>query len=343
MTADNDMATMSMPAIVSLLGEAATSDALEQCFVLLNTLKRPGIAPDEEGDDAPHYDWVLVRRRGIELGFVDKAYFNAEAEYNWGDSENLILNQLTFFNAGVRDGVQGWADALPCGLEFSDTRLTVRRKLAAYEPTHRTGTRECWDVGQHRLVVSFLPEDRGVATVHLKMLIKPWDEGGRQQPQLDIEQWLSLFGEPADSESFCAAVAPLDVQERIEEDEDEREVSFLRECGIELYFEKRTQLKLAGKPRTPGHALAFAAIKFFRARDREARQWTGELPLGLDFDCSVDQVIATLRVSPVRREEGEATGFVLWHFPEFSLHVLYSAVDNHLLRVCMMAPGYWQD
>ncbi len=334
---------MSTPPILSLLGEAARSDAMEQSFALLNTLKRPSIESDEAGDDVPRYDWVLVRRKGIELGFVDRAYFEAEAEYNWGDNENLMLNQLTFFNASARDDVQGWQDTLPYGLEFADTRLTVTSKLAAYEAKHRSGTRECWDVGQHRLVVSFFPGDKGIETVHLKMLIKPWDERGREQPQLGIEQWQSLFGESADSEIFSAAIAPLGVLERIEEDEDEREVSFLRECGIELYFEKRTLLKLDGKPKTPGRELVFAAIKFFRARDREARQWTGELPLGLDFDQSVDQIIAALRVSPARREESEMTGFALWHFPDFSLHVLYSAIDNNLLRISMMAPGYWQD
>jgi len=343
MTTDGDALKLSTPSILSLLGETATSEAMVQCFASLNTLKRPGIEPDDEREDAPHFDWVLVRRKGIELGFVDRAYFDAQAEYHWGDSENLILHQLTFFNAGVRDGVEVWQDTLPFGLEFVDTRLTVCGKLATYEAKHRSGIRECWDVGQHRLVVSSLPGDKGIATPHLKMPIKPWDESGREQPHLDIERWLALFGETADSELFSAGLAPLDVLERIEDGEDEREVSFLRECGIELYFERRSRLRLHAKPQTPGRELVFAAIKFFRARDREARQWTGELPLGLDFDQSIEQIIAALRVSPVRREDGETTGFALWHFPDFSLHVLYSAIDNNLLRITMMAPGYWQD
>lgn len=336
---------MSTLLVISLLGKNAIGDEVEQLLVSLETLTRPSIQSDEgdddEREDAPHYDWVLVRRKGIELGFVDRAYFEAEAEYNWGDDENLMLNQLTFFNAEVRDGVQGWREALPYDLDFADTRLTARAKLAAHRSTHRTGTRESWDFDQHRLVVSFLPHDNGIESVHLKMLIKPLNESGREQPQLGIEQWLSLFGEPANSERFRSAVAPLDVLERIEEDEDEREVSFLRECGIELYFEKRTQLKLDVKPKTPGRELVFAAIKFFRARDREARQWTGELPLGLDFDHSIDQIIATLKANPVRREEGGVTGFALLHFPAFSLHLLYSTIDNNLLRITVMAPGYW--
>lgn len=332
--------------LISLLGRAATSAELEQLFVSLDTLARPSIEPgddDEERADARHYDWVLVRRKGIELGFVDRAYFEASPEYRWGDDDNLVLNQLTFFNAGVREEVDGWPEALPFELDFGDTRQTVRARLAATGSACRTGTRDCWDMGSYRLVVGYLPGDRGIESVHVRTLISPWDESGREQPRLDVGQWLSLFGETADSERLVNAVAPLNVLERIEEDEDEREVSFLRECGVELYFEKRTRLKLATAPQTTGRGLVFSAIKFFRARDREARQWNGELPLGLNFDDSIDRIIATLRVSPARHEESNITGFALWHFPEFSLHVLYSAIDNNLLRVSMMAPGYWRD
>ena len=35
------------------------------------------------------------------------------------------------------------------------------------------------------------------------------------------------------------------------------------------------------------------------------------------------------------------TGYVLWHFPDYSLHVFYSTMENLILRVRIMAPGVW--
>jgi hypothetical protein len=322
------------------IGIMACSQDAVQMFSDLGTARRPSLEDDEQ---PRHYDWVLVRRKGVELGFVDKMYFDAQPEHTWGDDENLILNQITFYADGARDDVKGWADALLFGLTFADTRTAVRDKLSVLASNLRAGTRDCWDIDDRRLVVTYFPDDRGVESVHVKLLITPWDEASRLQPQLDIQQWINLFGSRAEDTQFIDAVSPLDVSARIEEDEDDRDVGFLRECGVELYFEKRKQLKLPANRGGASTGLVFAAIKFYRARDRDARQWTGSLPLGLDFESNIDAVTNTVGRPPAQRDEGATTGFALWHFAEFSLHVLYSSIDNHLLRVTMMAPGYWQD
>lgn len=342
---DSDALKMSTPTILSLLGEAAASDAMEQCFASLNTLNRPSIEldSDEERGDARHYDWVLVRRMGVELGFVDKAYFDAEPEFRWGADSNLVLNQLTFFAAGSREGVQGWAAELLYGLECFDTRTSARAKLVEHESTRRSGTRDCWTIDDHHLVITYTSDDSAIENIHIKRLIKPWSETERLQLDLSVEQWLALFGESATSEIFKLRLDPLHVIERIHEGEDEREVDFTRECGIELYFENINRLKLDGRVGARATGLVFAAVKFYRARDREARQWAGELPLGVKFGDSIDAIIDAIKVQPIRREEGNLTGFALWHFPEFSLHILYSAIENNLLRITMMAPGYWDD
>jgi hypothetical protein len=329
--------------VTDLLGSALSDIAIEQLFAELQTLSRPSITGDEKTESQPHYDWVLVRRKGIELGFVDKMYFEAQAEHAWGNDENLMLNQVTFYASGARDGVVGWADALPFDLTLSDTRTTARKKLSMSDSSLRTGTRDCWDFNDRRVVLTYFPDDRGVESVHVKLCISPWDEASRQQPKLDIQQWIELFGMRSDDTRFIDAVTPLDVNERIEDDEDDREVAFLCECGIDLYFENRKQLKLPASRHVVSNGLVFAAVKFFRARDREARQWVGELPSGLNFDDTIELAINKVGAQPALRDEGATTGFALWHLAECSLHILYSGIENHLLRVTMMAPGYWQD
>lgn len=329
--------------IASLLTSVVSDPRVERLFEVLETVARPSIELTDSDEDASHYDWVLVRRKGVELGFVDRAYFNAEPEYRWGLDANLMLNQLTFFAEGSREGVRGWSDELPYRLQFSDTRTSARAKLIAHESTRRSGTRDCWTIDDRCLVITYVSDESAIENVYVKLLIKPWPETERQQPNLGVEQWIALFGQSARSASFKQSVASLDVVERIDEDEDEREVDFTRECGVELYFEHANQLKLDGLVTPSATGVVFAAVKFYRSRDREARQWMGDLPLGLNFDDSIETIITTLKVQPIDRDEGATTGYALWHFPDFSLHLLYSAIENNLLRVTMMAPGYWRD
>jgi hypothetical protein len=67
------------------------------------------------------------------------------------------------------------------------------------------------------------------------------------------------------------------------------------------------------------------------------------LPFGLRFDDSPEWLEHRVGSAPYRRKDGPLTGHALWHFDRASLHVVYSTVENHLFRVMLMAPGYWQD
>jgi hypothetical protein len=94
------------------------------------------------------------------------------------------------------------------------------------------------------------------------------------QPTVAADRWLTLFGRPAGDAELATAVAPLDILQRIADHEDPREVDFTDECGLVLYFEKAGQLRVANP--TARRGLVLGAVKFFRARDLEARQYLGE-------------------------------------------------------------------
>ena len=81
--------------------------------------------------------------------------------------------------------------------------------------------------------------------------------------------------------------------------------------------------------------------KFHRARDMEARQYTGELPFALTFDDGPETPITKLKRRPEIQDVSKTTGRALWHFDTCRLHVLYSNIDNHLIRIMLMAPGSW--
>lgn len=326
-----------------LLGRSSEDPGVERLFVELNTLTRPLLDEDEPEQ---HFDWVLVRRKGIELGFVDAAYFAGKIGPLWL-SDGLILSQITFYG-NATDGVTAYDGELPHGLKFADTRSAARKKLAAHESTRHSWIADRWDVDNYRFVVAYKTgideQRRAIESVHIKLKIAPLAERDREQPSLAVGRWLELFGHTADDPRLGNALAPLDVAQRVEDEEDAREVNFISECGVTLYFEEARRLrKLTTNARSRGKQLVFGAVKFHRARDMEARQYTGELPFALTFDDSPETLITKLNRPPVVQDDSKTTGRALWHFDTCSLHVLYSNIDNHLIRIMLMAPGYWHE
>ena len=101
--------------------------------------------------------------------------------------------------------------------------------------------------------------------------------------------------------------------------------------------------KLTTNARSRGQQLVFGAVKFHRARDMEARQYTGELPFALTFDDGPETPIKKLKRRPEIQDDSKTTGRALWHFDTCSLHVLYGNIDNDLIRIMLMAPGYWNE
>jgi hypothetical protein len=314
-----------------LLGASAMDPAVERLFKALNTAERPSIQVDED-EEAKHYDWVLVRRQGIEIGFVDQVYFNGGISQFYGEDENLICTQLTYFAAGARESVAQWPHQLPHDLSFSDTREDVRKKLNAYEKTRKSYITDRWDINRYRLVVSYCKGSELVETIHIKMPIASYPEKHRDQPEklslLTTVKWVSLLNQTENEEDVNSILAPLNLKTAIEDGEG-READFVNDCGLELgFFASTKQLSL---------------VKFYRARDREARQWLGELPFNLHFDDSPEILWEKIKTRPDKKIDGTTTGHALWHFERCSLHVLYSTIENHLFRITLMRPGYWKE
>ncbi|WP_143135774.1 hypothetical protein [Burkholderia ubonensis] len=329
---------MSALDLSGLLGKTADSPEIEQALEFLGTLRRPDL---EEDDGDRWHDWVLVKRRGVEFGFVRQSYFEARLQYDWTRGP-LLCNQIYFYAAGFnnREDIHGYAGVLPFGLDFTDSRDVTRSKLHQWKRWGSDHT-DRWDTDTCKLHVRYAPTGSSIECVTIALPIYEWPEEGRIEPNVAAAQWLALFGEQPGSERLRAAVAPLDIISRIDECEQDREADFVRECGLELHFEDADELRLSPEKKAKG--LVLGAVKFFRARDREARQWSGELPYGLSFDDAPDSFALKLgRPADVRKDD-RVTGFAVWNFKEASLHVLYSNFDNHLLRVTLMAPGYWSE
>lgn len=302
------------------------SDVLESesVWLELNTLDRP--QHPESGDDR-HYDWVLVRRKGLELGFVDSEYNIGAARFRWGHG-HMLLAQLYFYS-GHAD-IQRFQGAMPFGLQWDDGRAQVRARLVEFENSRHSYLTDAWDVPGYRLTVVYSDDGTSLVRVVCRRLPAPLDSATAMPPP-PLHDLLQSLGGSVANPSFANIWLPgFWSREHVAEARDESEVDLNPAYGLTL----NTEL-YGGDP-------VLRSVSFHRNRDQEGSGWRGELPAGLAFEDSPEQLFRKLNAAPVQQADTALTGYGVWHLAHFTLHVLYSNVDNRLIRVRVFAPGAWR-
>ncbi|WP_157669610.1 hypothetical protein, partial [Chitinibacter sp. GC72] len=146
-----------------------------------------------------------------------------------------------------------------------------------------------------------------------------------------LHDLLAAFAAQIDAPEFTALWdGELDKEKRQEAVED-GEIDFTASFGATI--------SLAGDGNT---IPVFRAITLHRNRDTESAGWAGELPLALNFDDSPEILFNKIKQPPVQQSDTALTGHAVWHFADYTLHVLYSNLDNRLLRIKLIAPGTWK-
>lgn len=302
--------------IITLFGTPADTGQVTVLFSALNTLRRPRLPDDGQ---ASYYDWVLVRRKGIELGFVDSEYQAANNRFRWGRGE-LLLCQAYFYSGF--DDVQPFTGELPFGLTFADSRELARVKLAAYETTRHAYRSDTWDVEGYRLTVTYAGNGASIDRIACRMLAAPIP---RQEAVTcpEIGQLAKAFGFTTGSPEFLALWPEPLADDDYQAAREDGEIDLTQTHGATLYFAKSRSGPI------------FRSMTLHRNRDMESTGWAGELPQGLDFEDSPEILFQKISVAPVQQADSALTGHAVWHFDDYTLHVLYSNVDNRLLRVKM--------
>jgi hypothetical protein len=309
--------------IRNLLGQSATSEAVEALFQSLNTLKRPALPED---DRFTFYDWVLVRRKGMELGFVDSEYQRGGHRGAWGRGELLLVQ--VYFYAGFDDVAQ-YTGPLPFDIQWADNRQQVTAKLAAYQATHHGYITDTWDVSGYRITVSYADSDKRAERMMCQQLPVPLSAPDDVRWP-DLPAVTLLWGEAVDTTRFRALWGHYLNDAVLEDAAEDGEIDLSASFGATL--------ALANEQNTP----LLRAITLHRNRDANSVGWAGSLPNELDFEDSPSSLFAKIRQQPAQQADSTTTGHAVWHFDAYTLHVLYSHIDNRLLRIKLIAPGVWK-
>lgn len=306
-------------------GKEADSPQLEEIYRQLNTLRRPQLPTN---DSYTFYDWVLVRRRGVELGFVEENYHLGKAKPLWGTGRLLFVQ--AYYYAGF-DDVQRCTMVLPYGLSWEDSREQVRSRMAEAAATlHSSSVSDTWDVQEgYRMTVTYGSNPERAERMVCQQVPANLQANQRVIPPV-LERISSYWGGSVVQPDWRALWLPWLDDDVIKGSVDDGKIDLTDSFGVTLHVERDSDIPL------------LKAISLHSNRDANAVGWQGQLPYGLDFEDSPDVLFQKISVQTVSASQGIVTGYAVWTFHDYTLHVLYSCVDNRLLRIKLIAPGVWR-
>jgi len=285
----------------------------------------------DESDPEAVTDWFPVVEHGIEFGFKDEAYLRA-----WDPQlrrkSDLIFHSVILY--GDHPQMSTYRDRLPYGLSFGDDRQSAREKIDRLGAPRRSYIRDVWELPEHRLIVSYAPDDTRVVDVVADLRDAPWPASDDDLVALpSMGDIVSLFGKSPDDPAFISTFYPFGVLYEADQSATACTVDVREEFGFQLHFDLVTDRGAAGEDRR-----RLKSVTMYRDRDVEARGWRGELPFGITMNDSPPQMFAKVPAPPVDKSERQISGSALWELPQFSLHVMYSVLYNLVYRVTVGRP-----
>jgi len=309
--------------LIRFFGEPSDGDSLKMIFSDLNTLNRPALPND---DLYVYYDWVLVRRKGIELGFVDSEFHRARPRGTWRTGK-LLLMQVYFYSGF--DNVVRYKEELPFGITWADRRHDVLAKLSAHEDTLHQSDSDTWDVPGYRLTVNYSKKTGFAERVFCRVMPVPFTPP-KNIVYPSLQALSQAFGVSTNDPQLNILWENRLNKEKLQEVSEDGEVNFRESFGATLFFSESDASPI------------FRAITLHRNRDQDAVGWFGDLPFSLTFEDSPYTLFQKVRQAPVQQSNSGNTGHAVWHFSDYTLHILYSRIDNRLIRIKLIAPGVWK-
>jgi hypothetical protein len=316
--------------LLELLGHSAEQPEIAAMLSEFGIRSRPSLQ-DAPPDEQSWHDWLVNGALGIEFGFQDQADYRAQNPHLRGKGP-LLLTQICFYRQHA--GIQPYNGPLPFGLLPSDDKSAVQRKLLTTGISPRSYTRDVWDLPKFRLIVAYDAGNSRIASVLCLLPMRPWpSDADESVGRPSLVQLVALLDQPISSPQLLATLTPLQL-ESFGVDRTRIGHWRLRHAhGLDLSFIEPADAR-APEP-------VLGSIRFFRDREWDAYGWKGDLPRGIRFDDSQMILFDKVARAPVVSIDRDLQGFAVWHYPEFTLHVLYSNVHNYLLRVTLLKPGLW--
>jgi hypothetical protein len=324
---------MEVETLTTLLGLRSTHSRMEDALQRFGVARRPELQTDPDDADGPvvnSQDWVSNLSVGIEFGFQEEGARMGLDQADRGIGP-MILTEVYFY--GERPGTRPYPLPLLFGLSMGDNRTVVRAKMAPLERTRRSYVRDTWEHPVFRITVSYAEHGDRIDFVvcMLRTEVPELFEGGAATLP-SISTMISLLGKPIDDSDLRRIFVPLGLNRQTFSTSTERIIDFRNTYGFKLGFRKPTVAN-----ENSSNAPCLSEIECIRGGEFESRGWRGDLPFGIGFDDSPDTILAKVDRVPSSQVDQEFSGYAFWELNGYSLQVIYSTMENIVLRVCVSA------
>ena len=323
----------------SLLGFESGDSKVENMFKELNVKRRPQLTTPPR---SPYEAVLQIKSLGILLAFTDKYYQENSARHLHGKSGVLIFDNIAI-TSGIPDVMRCYEGEMPFGLEWTDTRETVRAKMTALghaEKLHAY-TRDAWWLDEYNVRITYSPETKkdniNNSTIHEISIGLRRPATITTRPASDypsINQLRNLFGKSAGSIEFREAFHHFD-PDKLMADISLEAINRKREYGFEIYFDPK-------RPAADGSP-SFVGIDMVRDRLGDSHPWLGELPYSLDFDDSPALLEGKVGLKANQWEEMNVWGIARWFLKNELVWVQFDNLNNRIESVSILASGYRDD
>lgn len=159
---------ISSESLLSLLGRPLDSPAVQQALTVLGMLPAPGVQPKRGLIN------VSSRERGLDISFKFAEKLRDEALL--GVPRTCLITSVVFFHGPGFEGYNGYAQALPYGLRFGQSRVNVRTLLGAPSRSSIQYKNDRWDWERLFLTIDFTDDERDFQLVTVGLPWKPREQ-----------------------------------------------------------------------------------------------------------------------------------------------------------------------
>lgn len=315
--------------LVSLLGLPSIAPNVENALNDFGVVRRPELGIDSDDVDGPvvnSQDWVTNLSVGIEFGFQEEGAYMGLDQSDRGIGP-MLLTEVYFY--AERPGIRPYPWPLPFGLVLRDTRSTVRAKMAQLERTRRSYVRDTWDHPVFRITVSYANDGDSIDFIVCMLRTQapePFEGGMAKLPA--INTMINLLGKGMDDSGLRQIFVPLGLDRHMFGSSSGHLIDFRHTYGFKLGFRK-PQTRIVNSSKTAW----LSQIECLRAGEFESRGWRGDLPFGISFDDSPETVFAKVGLAQTNVVNQEFSGHAFWELTDYCLEVVYSTMENIVLRV----------
>lgn len=286
--------------------------------------------PDFDDEEQDVYDWVLIKRKGVELGFIDKNYYKGAPYYAWFQ-DGAILGQIYYYSELVDSEVKAYEGYLPRNITWQDDRDTVLLKMEDFSDICKQSyTTDVWYFEEFLITINYNDETDIVERIVFYLRLPPLPQPNITPPNFaDIAKFLS---EDISDSKFLDLWRGYITNEELEQAFETDEINLLDTYGVKIHTSSQTG------------SLLLHNVTFYSNRESDSVGWQGQLPFMLNFEDSpielFQKINSVFKIEPREYDEEVNDGYVIWDFEYFSLKVVYSTFKNEIQTVSVMIPTF---